>query len=109
MFPLQEGKKKKKNCCSSQPPVEGNLYAQFRKAGCVEENRLERRLANFAAGREAGPRRVKGEIAGAAAREGKDRCSQEPSVKLQSWPPWHWSGGGEWGGSGGALMWASLS
>lgn len=70
----------------------------------MEENRLERRLANFAAGREAGPRRVKGEIAGAAAREGKDGCSPESPLKLQSWPPCHWSGGGEWGGGGGALM-----
>lgn len=36
----------------------------------MEENRLERRLANFAAGREAGPRRVKGEIAGAGSEGG---------------------------------------
>lgn len=37
----------------------------------MEENRLERRLANFAAGREAGPRRVKGEIAGAGSEGGE--------------------------------------
>lgn len=67
MFPSEE----QKTCCSSQPPVEGNLYAQFRRAGCVEENRPERRLANFAAGREAGPHRVKGEIAGAGSEGGE--------------------------------------
>lgn len=45
----------------------------------MEENRLERRLANFAAGREAGPRRVKGEIAGAGSEGGGERTEAHRS------------------------------
>lgn len=76
----------------------------------MEENRPERRLANFAAGREAGPHRVKGEIAGAGSEGGKDGSSLESSMKLQSWPPLLWGGGrgGGWVGAGGALRWANL-